>query len=427
MWYKKWGLIFAAFNMGLFFSSCGGKTNIINVKPNNELQGDISLWSDESSLKALQNAEDKYKKMQPNVKINIENLGSNDSIIDKISKTTTLVSDRPDAAVIDEESLPLLMNTYPNDFEDLTKTFSEGKDNFTQNSIYGVTYKDKIRAYPWYDDPVGIFYRKDIMSKYSVNIDDIKTWDDFAKAGETISKASSGRIKMLDFNISSDDMFKILLNQLGGTYRNKNDNCILNGEKPTRVMYLLKQLEDTGVIKDVNDNNKIWNEVKAGTSASIILPVQSVPEIINSFPELKGMLQMSSLPSFDIGGNKSASFGGKAIVIFKNTKYDKVINEFANYTVSDKDLAINNLKKNNIFTGFTPAYKDNYFEAKDDFFNNQKILKLFSSINNDAYSIGFTYDSINLDKNIIDAQKKILGGSDILTTMQQLVDKSSTN
>lgn len=427
MKYRKWGLILTTFCMGLFLSSCSGKTDISRIKPNNKLQGEINLWSDESSLKALQNAEENYKKTQPDVKITISNLGSNDNIIDKISKMNASNSERPDAAVVEEESIPLLMNAYSSEFEDLTKILSDSKDDFTQSSFGGVSYKDKIKAYPWQDYPVAIFYRKDILTKYGVNIDEIKTWDDYIKAGQTISKASSGQIKMLAFNSNSSDMFKILLNQLGGLYRDKNDNCILNGEKPARAMSLIKNFKTNAVINEVSDNNEIINEVKNGTVASVILTWQNVSEITGKMPELKGAFQMNSLPSFDIGGNKAASLGGKALLIFKSTKNDKVVNNFIKYTVSDKDLAVNNLKNNNILSSLTTVYRDSYFEGKSDFFNDEKILKLFSSIDSEAYNIGFTYDFKNLNKNIVDAQKKVLKGSDVNFVMQELVSKGSTN
>jgi hypothetical protein len=169
------------------------------------------------------------------------------------------------------------------------------------------------------------------------------------------------------------------------------------------------------------------NEVKNGTVASIILTSQNVSEITGKMSELKGAFQMRNLPSFDIGGNRAASLGGKALVIFKSTKYDKIINDFVKYIVSDKDLALNNLKSNNILPSFTTVYRDSYFEVKSDFFNDEKILKLYSSIDSDAYNIGFTYDFKNLNKNIVDAQKKVLKGSDVNFVMQELASKSSTD
>ncbi|MDP4178153.1 MAG: ABC transporter substrate-binding protein [Bacillota bacterium] len=423
MKYRKWVWILTILYMSLFLTSCSDKSDIKVNKPA-ELQGEIKLWSDTDSLKALQYSADSYMKSHSKVKITIENLESNQNIIDKISKNTELTLSRPDAVVIDDESIPALVESNPDDFNDLTKIVSDEKSKFTTGSIYGVTYKDKIRAYPWYDYPVGIFYRTDIIAKFGFNIDDIRTWNDFIKAGEEINKDSSGKVKIISLNSNSTELFKLMMNQLDGTDRDKNDISILNGEKPIRTMSLIKRFKSSGIIKEVNSSDEIYSSLNDGSTACMILPIQSLSKIKGEYPSLKGKLQMDRLPSFEVGGNRAASFGGKSIMVFKNTQNEKVINDFLNYTVSDKETVLNNLLKNDTFTDFASAYRDKRFEVKNDFFNNQKILKTYAQINTDTYNIGFTCDFNELNKNILIAQKKILNGDNFSTTMDELFTNS---
>lgn len=423
MKYRKWGWIFTILYMSLFLTSCSDKSNIKVNKPA-ELQGEIKLWSDTDSLKALQYAADSYMKSHSKVKITIENLESNKNIIDKISKNTELTLKKPDATVIENESIPALIENDPDDFNDLTKIVSDEKNKFTEGSIYGVTYKDKIRAYPWYSYPIGIFYRTDIIAKYGYNVDDVRTWNDFINAGEEINKDSSGNVKIISLNSNSTELFKLMMNQLGGTYRDKNDISILNGEKPIRTMSLIKRFKSSDIIKEVNSSDEVYSSINDGSTACIILPIQSLSQIKEQYPNLKGKLQMDRLPSFEVGGNRTASFGGKSIMIFKNTQNEKIINDFVNYTVSDKETVLNNLLKNDTFTDYISAYRDKCFETKNDFFNNQKILKTYAQINTDTYNIGFTFDFNELNKNILIAQKKILKGDNFSSTMDELFTNS---
>ncbi len=52
---------------------------------------------------------------------------------------------------------------------------------------------DNFIAVPYTVEPVALYYRKDLLEKYNINSEDIKTWDDFIKAGEEIYKKAMGK------------------------------------------------------------------------------------------------------------------------------------------------------------------------------------------------------------------------------------------
>ena len=67
---------------------------------------------------------------------------------------------------------------------DLTSSFGDGLSDFIPNLIQNNTVKDKLVAIPWFTDVGLLYYRTDLLKKYSVEVP--TTWDELERAAQTV-------------------------------------------------------------------------------------------------------------------------------------------------------------------------------------------------------------------------------------------------
>lgn len=334
----------------------------INGREDVKLSGKITVLADSGDYEAVVEAAANFKKLHNRVEVNVV---KDESPYNKVSEEIKTAKFKEDIVIIPEENVGDLFKQSDSTFVEI----SGGLSDFSPGRLGALTNNKKILGIPWSSEPVLILYRSDIFSSEGINIDNIKTWDDFRAIGKNLT-IRIGK-KFLAYN--SSEFIKVkeaLLSQLRISYVDTVNN--------TRVSDLINGMVYEGTLYGSDSTvNLAKNE---GALAIIAKPEDAFK--LMGVPELKGKWGVMKMPAFEPGGNRDVSLGGKDLLINKNTKNINLSKEFAKYLSSDSSTAYLNLEKHGIFSADYTLYSGEQFSSNEYFDTN--IWSLYSEVEKDA-------------------------------------------
>lgn len=333
-----------------------------------KLSGKATIVTDSQNYEAVAKAAENFKKVHPRVEIEVIKENSTYARIgDEISKGRI----QEDIIVIPEQDTEPLLEKSSALFLDMTQDISSMNETFSKSKLEVLTYNKKIYGIPWLSKPMLVLYRSDIFSAAGVDIESIKTWEDFYKAGKELSTGIDK--KFLVYNVSQFDKLKeTMLSQLRIGYTDK--------ENHTRVNDLLNGMISDKTLQAVNS---VVVSAKNETALAIIADPYDAVKIMNSAPALKGKWGAMKLPAFEPGGNRDVSLGGCNLLINKNTKNALLAKEFAKYLTTDLETVVNNLKDYGNFSAAYSIYDNDAFSFSAEYFN-MDIWVLFADVEKNA-------------------------------------------
>ena len=170
-----------------------------------DFKGEITFWHSFTQgprMEKIQAAADEFMKIHPDVKINIETF----SWADFYTKWTTGLSSGnvPDMSSTSASQLVEMIDAgavLPVD--DLIDGI--GRDNFYTNALTEMTATDgNCYGVPLYLNTEAMWYRKDLLEKYNLEIPE--TWDELYEAAEVITKGENGKVYGAAMPMGANDM-----------------------------------------------------------------------------------------------------------------------------------------------------------------------------------------------------------------------------
>ncbi|ENK1244037.1 carbohydrate ABC transporter substrate-binding protein [Clostridium botulinum] len=371
----------------------------------------LVVWGDVKLNQAMNEGVKAFKEKYPNVEVEFYNKNK-ENMIDEFSK------------IKDKNSYPNIICLEDKD----TKEFGERyyKDIILLNDLMKNTIKDFVPckrdivklydnfiAAPYTVEPVALYYRKDLLEKYDINSEDIKTWDDFIKVGEEIYKKSNGKVKMISFNKKDNSMLEVLLNEKGIYYFDKDSNLQIDQPNYIDAFNILKRIE----LANIDFNNKGDFKSFVNNTNAVCIPYNSelANYLVKERKKESGKWEIMKLPSFEIGGKNSAIAGGTSIVAIKSCKESK--DKLSMELVRNITLNKQSLNKGFLNYGQFPSYKPTYeytkFFQNVNYFNDEKIWRIFVDIASKAPNINYTQNYNYVKKVMIDFKKDLLNSKDL--------------
>ena len=175
------------------------------VETADELEGEITFWHSFTQgprLERIQAAADAFMAEHPKVKINIETY----SWADFYTKWTTgLASGNvPDMSTAQAGQVVEMINA--DAIIPLDDMIDEiGRDRFYESPIQEMTYDGSCYAVPIYSHAFVMWYRKDLLEKY--NLDVPTTWDEFNAAATAITRGENGEVYGCSVPMGTNDMY----------------------------------------------------------------------------------------------------------------------------------------------------------------------------------------------------------------------------
>ncbi|UXH43373.1 sugar ABC transporter substrate-binding protein [Rossellomorea vietnamensis] len=385
----------------------------------------LTAWAWNVNVGALNDAVKEYQKNHPNVKLKVEDIGRLD-VYDKLS--TGLAAGGvglPDIVLVEDDRIHGYVEAFPEGFLNLSdKGFSDHENQFPSFKNDLAQVEGKYYAMPFDAGPGGMFYRRSLFEKAGVKAEDINTWDDFLEAGKKIKEATGSYAMPLDM-FKDDPTFRMMLNQQGVFYYDKEGNIDLTNPKAVKAMEIQKKFADADLIKNVDGWNGVVSSTVDGSVATIPFGAWYYGTIVDQAKDTSGDWGVFLLPAVEEGGNRASNLGGSSWMIPAASENADAAYDFLEYFSTDKDTQIMAMEDYGLFPSLNTTYESDVFNGEVEFFGGQNIWKLFADEMKDVPTAYYTKDySLALDE-AIKAQADTFNGTKAEKALEEAAKRLS--
>lgn len=220
-------------------------------------------------------------------------------------------------------------------------------DNYAkEGKYYGVDYHVGAEV---------MYYNKEIMEKAGVDIDSIKTWDDYLAAGRKVLTATGKPLATVE--TTDHWAYYPLINMQGSDYFGKDGSVTLDNSINVSTLQMLKDGLKEKIFAlapgGFHHAEEYWAWMNKGNAASVWMPLWYMGRFTQYMPDLKGKMAVRPMPAFE-GGKASAGEGGTGTAITNQTKYQELCLELMAEAKLSKEGSI----KTWTILGFDPIRKD---------------------------------------------------------------------
>lgn len=383
----------------------------------------ITAWAWNVNVGALNAAAELYKQEHPNVTLKVEDIGRLD-VYDKLS--TGLASGGiglPDIVLVEDDRIGGYVEAFPKGFLDLSaKGFASNEAVFPNFKLELAKVNGTYYAFPFDAGPAGMFYRTDIFAQAGVDASTIVTWDDYIAAGKLIKEKTGSFLMPLD-KFNDDPGLRMMLNQLGIYYFDGDGNIDFLNPNFALALTKQKEIDDAGLIKDVNGWDGVVSATVDGSVATIPFGAWYYGTIVDQAKDTEGKWGVFRMPSFDANGNRSANLGGSSWMIPSSTKNADEVYNFLNFFSTSDAVQQIAMTEYGLFPSLQSVYKTEAFTAEIPFFGGQKIWELFANEMATIKTPYYTNDyAIGLDE-AVKAQAEIFNGKPVADALKEAADR----
>jgi arabinosaccharide transport system substrate-binding protein len=278
-----------------------------------------------------------------------------------------------------------------------------------------------------------MFYNDEILKNAGVDIDQIKTWDDFIQAGKEVTQGDV-------FMTVIDNYFAfLLLSQMnGGGLMDPDGNLVLYQPANVEALKFIQDLIFTHKIAKINpgpglDAPESYEAINAGKVASVMAPEWFVGRFGTQIADLNGKMRVRPIPPMKEGGYTAAMGGGTGTAITEQIAPEKKqlaldFIEFAKLTLEGQLEVWKVLH-------FDPyrfdAYDDPSMNDPNPIFSDEKIMQVIKEESKKLAPqyVGALIPQVSVAINEIVTQDAFVKGGDpdeILKWVQEQVEQQAT-
>lgn len=230
-------------------------------------------------------------------------------------------------------------------------------DKFVKSRFEIYAKNGKYYGLPTHVGTTVIYYNKDIMNEAGVDIDSIKTWDDFVEAGK---KVVANTDAMMTAVPTGDYIpYWAMISQQGSDFFNENGEPIIANETNIKTLQFLHDIIYKHKIAEIMPGGEPHAEefyayMLEGGAASIWMPAWYMSRFTDNMPDLKGKIEIRPMPSWGGDSNRSAGMGGTGTVVTNQTEHAKLAKDFLAFAKLTKESNIKIWK----ILGFVPPRWD---------------------------------------------------------------------
>jgi lactose/L-arabinose transport system substrate-binding protein len=339
----------------------------------------IWAWDPNFNIAIMQEAANRYMKINPNVEFDIVSMAK----ADVEQKLNTILASGvktglPEIVLIEDYNAQKYLQSYPGSFADLTKEFNYKE--FANYKVKLMTLNNKVYGVPFDSGVAGFFYRRDYLEQAGFKSADLEniTWDRFIEIGKTV-KAKTGKY-MIAADPFDGGLMRILLQSAGAWYFDKSGKpYIANNPVLKEAVRLYKEIKDSGIAKEVSGWNEWVGAFNKGEVAAVVTGVWIIGSI-KAEKSQSGKWGVAPVPRMNIKESVNASnLGGSSWYVLQNSKNRNVAIDFLKKIYSrDSEFYQKILVERGAVGTWLPAQGGSAYKAKDPFFGNQQVFQLFS-------------------------------------------------
>lgn len=431
--YRRSGLIAVAAVGALALSACSGGSKPADStdagsggEESSSCEGTITVASWAAAADALEEAAGLYDEQNDSdVKIEIQRVGHDYA---NIIPALTSGSGAPDIMHVEQRDFQTFQRQFEGQFADLTEFLEPYEGEFAEIAWTAAGDGTAMHGVPWDLGPAGVWYRTDLYEEAGLNPEDIKTWDDFIEAGQTLQEKLDD-VNMVAFDTTGSDpnpsTWMLLMAQDGGTYT--TDGKIDFANVPNvEAMQQVRDFKDAGIVYDAGDWTALVEAVSSSRTASVILPVWFAGTIEAQAPDQEGLWSVMPLPAFEDGGNTDTNLGGGVLAVSENSECKAEALDFIKFALlTDEGQTVQ--LAHGLFPSWQPFYESPAFAEADTGFFAVNIPETFAALALSIPNIEFGPYYMDFHSELSNAYGSVMsGGTAPLEALQEAEDRAAS-
>ncbi|MBS4178212.1 ABC transporter substrate-binding protein [Lederbergia citrea] len=216
-------------------------------------------------------------------------------------------------------------------------------DNFVRARLDIYSKDGQFYGMPTHVGASVMYYNKEIMDEAGVDIDSIKTWEDYVEAGKQVV-AKTGKMMT---NVHTGDYMTMweMISQQGSDWFDENGEVTVDSKENIKTLQFLHDMVYVNKIAELTPGGQPHAEeyyayMNDGEAASISMPLWYMGRFIENMPDLKGKIVVRPMPAWEAGGFRSAGMGGTGTVVTNQTKHPEIAKEFLAFAKLSKEANI---------------------------------------------------------------------------------------
>lgn len=246
------------------------------------------------------------------------------------------------------------------------------------------TTHGRIFGLPHDVHPVLLAYRADLVEAAGIRVEDIETWDDFARimAPLMADKDRDGYPDRYLLGVweTNPASIEILILQAGGEFFDQNFKSVINSETNARVISGIvswiagpKRIGANAPNFDAEGNHLFLS----GGVVCCLMPDWLAGVWMQDLPGLKGKVKLMPLPAWEKGGRRTSVAGGTMLSIPERSTDVENSWDFAKRLYLSRDLAETLFKNSSIITPIKTHWNNPVYDKPNPYFCGQANGRLF--------------------------------------------------
>lgn len=278
-------------------------------------------------------------------------------------------------------------------FVDLTDRLKrEGLyEQFNVPSFGPWTSRGRIFGLPHDVHPVMLAYRADLVEAAGIDVNQIETWDDFARAMRPLldDRGPDGRPRHYPLNLwyTSSDQIEALILQAGGNYFDADGRPTMDSEVNARVLSTI--VSWTGgpnrISADAPEFSASGNQMRLdGYVVCSVAPDWLGGVWKADLGPIAGKMKLMPLPAWTKGGRRTSVWGGTMLGIAKSSpRFDEAW-AYAKNLYLNPALARELFETNGIISPVRSMWTQPFYDVPSPFFSGQKTGRLYIALAGDV-------------------------------------------
>lgn len=345
-----------------------------------DFSGTLTIWAWGSGygVRAIQEAAEIYQRRNPDVDIQVTNVGRDDiQWAISFAARTGVYSDLPDIFLVEDYEFHKLHADFPNLFMDLTYTAIDFAEFSVAKTAFS-TINGRNFGVPFDAGTAVMGLRTDVLYAAGLTIDDFTgiTWDEFIALGSLVRDRTG--YPMLSAVAQGRDLIPLMIRSAGGSFffedgsPNIADNPVVF---ESIVTYL--RLVESGVLVEVYD----WDDYVTsfsyghGAVAGTIAGCWIVGSI-QTGAEQEGNWAITNIPRLNTQtATNYSTWGGTSWAISSGSRNQELAIDFLRRTFAGSmELYDNLLHATGAFSTWLPSKDSAIYNAPQPFFGGQPIF-----------------------------------------------------
>lgn len=403
-----------AFSLALTGCATGGVPAAggdAKIESDAELSGEITVWSWDVGAVALERLAADFEKANEGTTVNVVDVGY-DNAYDKMAVGFQAGTGLPDVVTIETEQSAGYITQFPKGMLDLSPVLGDQESDFDPFKwAAGSDKNGALRIAPWDSGTVALYYRTDIIEEAGVDIAGADTWDELIELGKVVKEKTGHTLISVD--LSSNGTFQMLLQQLGQGLFDENGDITLASPEAERVLTMLRDLNDNGLLKNVRGWDGRVTSAKDGDSAVTAEAVWWIGTLQGDAPEHAGKYGVLPLPAFDEGGTRTSNNGGSGLAVPSQSKNPQLAAAFVDFALAETASQTSMMQNEGLFPSYLPALEDELFSQPVEYFAGEPVYETFAELTAEIPPIVYTSDSAEAADVVINlVSAVVLNGAD---------------